>query len=327
MQNYKNTGSILILVLWTLFFLAAVSVAVGSYVAAGIMLASHIQDYTRLKAVAIAGAEKAGMEIMRRATNGWDGIQENAWNREKDVFAGVIGKGNFSTVWKEILSDSGSVEQYGVIGEESKININKVSKQVIAALFTRLNAKGDVEALAEAVVAKRESAGTLLSGELKESASKEMDGKEYKDISELLSIPGMTEEMLDEAMPYLTVFGSGKININSAPQKVIAALADGTRGIRSDTHDSLARKIDIFRESGRYFKTLDEKSMIDELSDFAQLTAEEKMVFTAIMPQITVSSTCFEGCVVAKLNNSSKKCFMSFVFDYTCNFMLIMAER
>jgi len=327
MKRNIVSGSILILVLWALFFLAAISIAIAGYISSGIILASHVQNKAKTDIAAIAGIEKAIVEILAHYTNGWDGIQNLAWNCDKTTFTGTLKQGIFNVMYKEFVSEDEVMDRTGVIGEESRININKASREILLALFYRIGLKGDVETLAGAIIERRDNPGFASDKELKEEKNK-MSKRGYADISEIMELPGTTPEILEKLAPWITVFGSGKININSASPLVIAALADGILGAKSDVHTLLAQKISVFRHSGRCFALLDESSLINELSNFIHLTSEEKMVFTAIMPYLTISSTCFRGCSVGKLFNEGKEeSYIDFVFDTELHKMLFIREK
>ena len=321
-----SRGSVLILAMWSLFFLAALAIAIGSYVSAGLMLASHIQGRVRIEAVARAGVDRAIMEIMCRATNGWDGMQADAWNRRADAFSGVLPGGSFEVVWTAIAADGKPVSSGGVIGEERNININMASEKVLAALFVRARIEGDVETLAKAVVSRRDMAGAPLTDET-ETDYDARRAKPYGAVAELLMVPGMSAEALGRLQPLLTAYGSGKINVNAADTVVLASLADGTGAGTVQARDSLARKIAVFRETGRRFVEPTVNALVGELSDFSVLTPGEVEVFTAMMPELAIGSTCFGGNAVAKhASERGEERRIEFVFDVPRRCMLAWME-
>ena len=61
-------------------------------------------------------------------------------------------------------------------------------------------------------------------------------------VDELLLIHGISKEDYDKLLPYVTIYGSGKININSALKPVLRCLSD-------DISDELAQRIIDYRKS------------------------------------------------------------------------------
>jgi len=311
----RSGGSVLILALWSLFFLAALAIAIGSYVSAGLMLASHIQGRVRIEAVARAGVERAVMEMMCRATNGWDGVQPDAWNRSTAVFRGDLPGGSFESMWPGPAGDGGAPAPCGVAGEERRININTASEKVLAALFVRARVEGDADDMAKAIVTRRGMEGVPLTDET-ETVYDARRNKPYGSVAELMAVPGMSREALAGIEPFLTVYGSGKVNINAADAVVLASLGDGTGAGTSETRNSLANKIVVFRDTGRRFVEPTVKALVGELSDFSVLTPGEMDVFTAMMPELTVGSTCFGGHVIGRhASERGEERHIEFVFD------------
>jgi DNA uptake protein ComE-like DNA-binding protein len=87
---------------------------------------------------------------------------------------------------------------YTIIDEESKININKAAVEIIGKL-PGMNTK-----LAQAV-----NASALRPFRLKE---------------EVLLVEGMSEEVYRQCKDFITVYGEGKVNINTAGQEVLKAV-------------------------------------------------------------------------------------------------------
>ena len=52
----------------------------------------------------------------------------------------------------------------------------------------------------------------------------EAKDKPYESMEELLLVKGMTPALLEQIRPYVTVYGSGQVNMNTAPREVLAAL-------------------------------------------------------------------------------------------------------
>jgi type II secretory pathway component PulK len=66
--------------------------------------------------------------------------------------------------------------------------------------------------------------------------------RDFAELDELRHVMGMTEELYERASPYLTLIGSGRINVNAAPEPVLLALPGMTPGA--------AQELIRMRESG-----------------------------------------------------------------------------
>jgi type II secretory pathway component PulK len=66
--------------------------------------------------------------------------------------------------------------------------------------------------------------------------------RDFAEIDELRHVLGMTPELYDAALPYLTLIGSGNVNVNAAPAPVLLALPGMT--------ESAVRELLRLRESG-----------------------------------------------------------------------------
>ena len=84
----SDGGSVLILTLWVLFFLAALAVAIGGHVSSNMKVATKIKNRVAAYYLARAGVEKAVTEA-RSDSNAWDSINE-PWSSGEDFFHDVV---------------------------------------------------------------------------------------------------------------------------------------------------------------------------------------------------------------------------------------------
>lgn len=123
-------------------------------------------------------------------------------------------------------------------------------------------------------------------------------------VDEILLVKGVSPETFERIQNYVTVYGDGKININSAPKEVIESL--------SDKMDSPLAQAIIDKRQYKLFETVAElrgflwmtESMYNEIRDKLTTTPLEKYY------NITACSDNFEDCkinVTVKLDTSAKK--------------------
>lgn len=91
-------------------------------------------------------------------------------------------------------------------------------------------------------------------------------------IDELLLINGISKKDYDKLLPYVTVYGSGKININSAEKPVLRSLSDGIS-------DELAQRVINYRKTTPFQKEND----LQKVNGFNDLS-----IYGAIQTKISV---------------------------------------
>ncbi|MCK4519563.1 MAG: general secretion pathway protein GspK, partial [Candidatus Omnitrophica bacterium] len=134
-----------------------------------------------------------------------------------------------------------------IIDEERKININKAQRSVIERLF-RIVGLSEMKAqnLSASIVDWRDKDSELSIplGSAEDRYYRNLrDPYEAKDadfevLDELLLVRGMTGEIFDEIKGFITIYGEGKVNINTASEDVLLSLG---------LHASVVNKILSFR--------------------------------------------------------------------------------
>ncbi len=285
----KAGGSVLILALWVLFFLAAITVAVGAHVGAALMTAQRLKERVEARMFAAAGAAQAAAAVMNRPHE-WDGLASTAWNRDEDVFREVtLDEGLFSVVFiTNGEGGDGAVTNYGILGEESRVNLNRALENgkprlVLHELFVLVGGLDAGEA-------------QRLTGIVADKLTTDREKPYCSTVEDLLRVPEVGSLLFYRVAPYLTVYGSGLVNVNSASERVLVAAARAAAEGRPERVASqLAAKIGRFRQAGHGFEREDYAHMRGQLDGFEKLSPEEDAVFMAMMGQVTVRSTAFRG--------------------------------
>jgi len=297
-------GSVLILALWVVFFLAALTLATGAHVAAVLGAAERLTLRTRVQAEASGAAAYAAAVIMSQ-TNAWDGLPAKAWNRDERVFGNADVSGVRFSVAFASPESGGTVRRTGVIGEEGRININRASPRLLATFLTMAAGMGlpDAESLAAAIVAWRGGSDEMLTGG--EGSGYYSDttggglskGRPLRSTEELLLIKGVDEDLFHRIEPFITVYGSGLVNINAASATVLESLGVSLSGAAASgaAAASLAARIVRYREAGNAFEKAEYLAIRTALERFDPLTGDEGTVFTAMAGALAVRSTSFGG--------------------------------
>lgn len=127
-----------------------------------------------------------------------------------------VGEGTFSIGrWDQALFVP------GLIDEERKLNLNTAPPEQLSRLIG-LVASGDAdpEPVAQAVADWRDEA----EGATCQGASPACHNGPFDSVDELRLVPGLTPELFAALQPYVTVYGHGTVNVNTASSAVLSAV-------------------------------------------------------------------------------------------------------
>jgi len=332
MSIIKNrSGSVLILVLWVNFALAALTVAIGVHVSSVISIAHRLWGITECRALAEAGAAKSVAWAMSQ-TNVWDGIADDGWNRDEKVFSEQLsGNGSFSVYYYTFDEDGAAVTNIGIVGESGKLNLNSISKnsKMEKALVQLIASVGEIGIEdAQNITAQIKGAdnkddkltddGNRDYYEPSSSSSSCTNGMvKLKSVAELMAVKGVDAELYMRLRPYVTVYGGNLINLNCASEPVLAALAaaydSGKR--EQSTYESVAAKIVDFQKSGNVFDKQEWSSYSEKMVEFANLSSDELTIFRNMKEPMVVKSSAFRGISAGTGGQGETEVSVEFVFD------------
>ena len=305
-----SAGSVLILVLWSLFFLATLAVAIGTLVSANLSLVGALSSDSAAYYAARAGVERAIAEVMAD-TNDWDGMVETWYDGGDEFEHSEFGRASFSVL--NTMTDNAGVvtTNFGLVDESGRISINRASQSLIEAM---LRVAGDVReedagAVALAIIDWRDiddldGEDDVLTGGSESSYYASLGepyscrNGDFRLLEELLLVKGISESVFDRIRPSLTVYGSGKVNINTADRVVLRCIAMRWTD-ESDTASSLLKKIEAFRESGNVFEPSGESDLVGTLDEFNELNNDERELLAKMEWSVQFKSTFFRGVVEA----------------------------
>ena len=316
----NRRGSALIVIMWSLFFLAILALAVNAYVWPQLEFSSRILGDAKARYLACAGVERAMLETQNDPTEDYDSLHDS-WSDNDNAFNKVpLGSGSFSVM--KSLPSAGSAAQYGLVDEESRININKATGDVLKNLL--VNAAGvesdEAESIADSIIDWRDEDDSL-SKNGKESGYYEYLSEPYpckngnfESPEELLLVGGMTRGIFDKIKDYITIYGDGTVNVNTAGVMTLAALGMDT---------SLAEKIIAFREqqsseegenaSGNVFT--DASQITDALNKAQGLSGDEIGQLTRAAATLGVKSNNFRGVAAGSLSRQDRSEKIAFIYD------------
>ncbi|HTL47660.1 MAG TPA: hypothetical protein VL688_06300 [Verrucomicrobiae bacterium] len=185
------------------------------------------------------GAARAGLpyvlyQLENDKSPKYDGSADG-WSDNESLFRDHPLQGGVFSVYHEVLNEySGQTERkYGILDEESKLNVNRAKTDILKNLLVLAAGLKEEDA---AVLANRitdwrddDTEPTLPGGAEKydylsmRGAYEPKDG-DLQSIEELLLVKGMTPEIFSSIRPYVTVYGDGTVNVNTAGSKVLLSL-------------------------------------------------------------------------------------------------------
>ncbi|MFH0763894.1 MAG: hypothetical protein V1927_02680 [Candidatus Omnitrophota bacterium] len=313
----SRRGSILIIVLWSIFFLATMAVAVNAYVWPRINFADKFMTKAEAHYLAEAGVKRAMVEIKNDKTEDYDCLTD-LWSSSANAFKDVaLDGGTFSVVgaYPSARAPDDSPTIYGLIDEERKININKASYDVLKRFFEMTEGVPAEKAvmIAAAVVDWRDKNDDSTEDEDTEDgyystlspAGYHCKNKDFEVLEELLLVRGMTYEIFNKVKDRLTVYTDGPVNINTADEAVLRGL--GLSG-------GLIEKIARFRHDNAFMAA---DTIADTLNDAEGLSNSEVAEINKAFSQglLAVRSDNFMGHSCGRVGMRPGEARITFVFN------------
>jgi general secretion pathway protein K len=316
----NNRGSVLVIVLWSLFFLAMLAVAVHAYVMPYAEVSGKLVGRTQMHYFANAGVERAIFEIENDDTELYDSLYDS-WSNNDAAFNNVAINGGAYTVVKEAVP-SGTKLQYGLTDEEGRININKATQPVLKNLFEKIAAveAEEAEAIADSIIDWRDKDDGLHANGKENDYYQSLDqpydckNSDFETVTELLWVGGVTPQMFDKIKDCITVYGEGSVNVNTAGVPVLVSLG---------MEEALAERIVNFRAGASPAKEgetpsnvfTDDASVATVLATAGQLSGDEIAQLQRVTPFLGVRSNNFRGRVIGSYMPGGRTETISFVYD------------
>ena len=312
----EREGSILILALWVLFFLAALTVAAAGHVWAVLQAADHLQSRVtaRMEATSVAAWSVAVIEEHMQGgseTNIWDGASADAWNRDVSLF-----------VLPREIQRGGSVhftvadeeEPYGgIVGEEGRLHLNNRSPQYLQALFAYLGGEAGAQVARELFqVSADGDAGLTGNGD------EAYDRHWFYSVEDLLLVDGVDADLYARIAPHVTVYGKGdSINVNSATHAVLVVYFLSTDDPElAENAETLAEEIIAARQ---------ERGFVGRDDFEERFPALGRRVWAR--GPLGVASTAFRGVAVGRDASGETEREIEFVWDTISRQFVLWRER
>lgn len=240
----SKRGSILLIALWSLFLLASFAVILGTQMRQKLEMVKRLGDRESLVAACDASVRLVRDMLTDQKSKAVESSRPYAvvLRASNPKFKAVALRDCVATISYETTGPEGEpLTVYGLIDEESKVNVNKAPAPVLDRLFRLAGLEeGPAQDLAYSIVDWRD-ADSFLSVPVGSAEDSYYRGRKYpyeaKDadfevIDELRLVKGVDENVFNKIKNYITIYGTGLVNINTAQRPVLIAL-----GLSGDTAD------------------------------------------------------------------------------------------
>ncbi|MCP4650250.1 MAG: general secretion pathway protein GspK [PVC group bacterium] len=328
----RETGSILVLVLWMLGLFTVFAVYLGISVRQRLDFLERLETRNKLLLIAEAGVKKAVSEIGNFDAQAMRVSLKTPMCNQESIFSkGVVNDGYFRVGYKYMpgdytpdaaADDETELTMFGVNDLSGRMNINTASRSELIRLIravTDLEPR-DADIIASSIVDWRDEDTQSLPNGAESAYYRSLSlpynckDRSFQALEELCYIKGINAEILPKIRSYLTVYGTGQVNINTASRSVLRALG---------LNKKLIRKILLFRcgEDG-IATSIDDRVFINagvlsaELSKIYALAPSEVTELNILVSQgkLSTSSEIFLIQSESALNYRKGRCQIRCVF-------------
>jgi len=320
-----QAGSILITTLWIMAILALLAMGIGFRAGLEVRLSRYYLDDLKARYIANAGAVKAKDYLLKHDTaEDYDTLYECGISLEIDqtpesIFGAQfnkIGDGSFSVSYV-ISGGEQTVTRYGMMDEDRKFNLNfnniplpdkrneyrriltllspSISQEIISAML-------DWQDADDAVSIPGGAESIYYSEQIEHPY--ECKNADIELNEEILLIKGVTPQLYEEIKRYITVYTSGKININTASQKVLNAILNN----QNQEYPFIADKIVDYRRGPDDVEGTADDRPIRSLSDIPsdRLEPAESARLTSMADYFVYKSEVFNIRSTGKIGRIEK---------------------
>jgi len=229
---------VLITVVWTIMLLSLLAASLGSRQVFALSLVQRVEQDLQAFYIATAAVQQAITLLQQEVFPKADGFSD-PWANNQAAFADRVFDPGTYTIGDTVIQGGVPSMRYGLVDEERRLNLNTVSATIIARLLEQVGQMREDEArtVADSIVDWRDEdqeAGERGAEDfyyLGLDRAYECKDAPFENVEELRLIRGMTPEVYDRVAPFVTVYGSGGVNVNTAGVEVLRALGFTEEGV------------------------------------------------------------------------------------------------
>jgi type II secretory pathway component PulK len=316
-SRFDQNGGLIIVAIWALFFLGLLAVAVAGHVSTNLAVASKIKQRSLAGTLAKAAMAHASL-VLTSDTNEWDALEES-WSEGAAEFGAIALEGGFGRIWNTNLQENGTiVTNYGLIDEERKINISLPFNNgpVLRSLLIIVGGLDGATAteISNAIMDWKDADHDKRDGGAEEPYYKSQEPSYschnyiFDSLEELTLVKGVDESLFLSLKDSITIFGNGRVNMNTARRESLVVLAHSW-GSPIHVSQSIGDKVLDYREQGLTFSAgggIDRMraEILESLHKMVGLTIEEQEVLEKMINagQLDIRSSEFRGWASGHVN-------------------------
>jgi general secretion pathway protein K len=226
---------VLVFAIWVLGILTILAVSVAAGIRQKIFLVARMDQRSRMTYLLEAGVKKAAAYIHQQMEESsfafTPAVKVNLLNNSNEMSSIRLGLDQAGVGYIAVDGDGKSL-RWGVVDEESKLNLNKTDQLTLTNLLINVLSLRDEDAakLAQALLDWRQYGESEITGYFSEDYYSNLQypypkkSADYETLDELLLVKGMNRQMYDKLINYVTIYGDGTVNINTASREVLEAL-------------------------------------------------------------------------------------------------------
>jgi len=318
-------GSVLLVVLWWLLILSVMAIALQSYVRPRLALAARLRDSSSLHYCATAALRLAMAVVAEDENPAVDALNDN-WSANEAAFRDIeLGENvTFSLGYRQGEDVHGEPRiYYGMSDEERRLNLNRAPREVLERMFEQIAGLSPLQAgpLAAAVIDWRDADDRPEKYGAEDIWYRSLDppyrckNAPFQAVEELNLIKGMNESVYRRIAAFVTVWGTGAVNVNTASPEVLSCTGLGPRVVRAirryragpDGRDGTADDVPLESVA----------DMVKAITAAAGLSNDDEREFRQVVSSgmLTVRSDNFRGQVWRQLDNRGSGVHITFVFN------------
>lgn len=338
MMNIRTQkATVLIMALWSLSFLTVMVLTIGLGTRQKITMLQRLESRSQVHSVADAGVKKSISFLvheLERAGYVYTSESKRLRHNNPKMFSNqALGDHIFSVFYGQDEVNEKSF--YGVVDEERKININFADHTVLRRLFADVLEIDESEAgaLAKAIYDWRQFGESQAQGFYSDDYYGNLEypysikNDIFEVTSELLLVKGFNRAIYEKIEPFITVYGDGMININTASAVVLRAIG---------FEQELIEKIMQVRKGPDEREATDDDHIFQRTYDIAaEVNRVEKLKkheveqidYANIQQMLTTNSFFYSIHSVGRLSGNRDVRTIDCVFDITNNMIKFWHEK
>ncbi len=234
-SRHARRGMVLVYALWVLGILTILAVSVAAGIRQKIFLVARLDERSRMTYLMEAAVKKTAgyihQQMEETSFTFTPSVKMNLLNNANELSSIKLGQDTAGVGYVAVDGDNTSL-RWGVVDEESKLNLNRIDQGTLMNLLANVLSLKDEDAdkLAVALLDWRQYGEGEVTGFFSDDYYTNLQwpypkkSAYYETLDEILLVKGMDKQRYDKLINFVTIYGDGTVNINTASKEVLEAL-------------------------------------------------------------------------------------------------------